>query len=160
MTPSSSAGAREVDGHDDEIADTLADLYRLTFFESAATPQFDQGHWWLAYQDRLAIAFAGMAPSTRALNAGYFCRVGVMDRHRGPALQLRLMRATECRARRKGCCCIVSDTTNNLISANNFIRAGYRLYNHNIHGVGPIRCTGIPSRADEVLLGHTSLANF
>jgi hypothetical protein len=41
LTPSSSAGAREVDGHDDEIADTLADLHRLTFFESAPTPQFD-----------------------------------------------------------------------------------------------------------------------
>jgi len=128
MLPSTSAGAREVDGHDDEIADTLADLHRLTFFESAPTPQFDQGHWWLAYQDSVAVAFAGMVPSTRALNAGYFCRVGVMDRHRGQALQLRLTPATERRARRKGWCCIVSDTTNNLVSANNFIRAGYRLY--------------------------------
>ena len=26
---------REVDGHDDEIADTLVDLHRLTFFDSA-----------------------------------------------------------------------------------------------------------------------------
>jgi hypothetical protein len=81
---------REVDGHDDEIADTLADLHRLTFFESAPTAQFDQGHWWLAYQDSLAVAFAGIVPSTRALNAGYFCRVGVMDQHRRHALQLRL----------------------------------------------------------------------
>jgi len=32
---------REVDGHDDEIADTLADLHRLTFFDSAAIPEFD-----------------------------------------------------------------------------------------------------------------------
>jgi hypothetical protein len=44
------------------------------------------------------------------------------------ALQLRLMRALESRARQDGWRCIVSDTTDNLASANNFIRAGYRLY--------------------------------
>jgi hypothetical protein len=119
---------REVDGNDDEIADTLADLHSLTFFETAPIPEFDRGHWWLAFHDRVAVAFAGMVPSTRAHNAGYFCRVGVIRRHCGHALQLRLLRATEWRARRKGWCRIVSDTTDNLVSANNFIRAGYRLY--------------------------------
>ncbi len=44
------------------------------------------------------------------------------------ALQLRLMRALESRARLNGWDSIVSDTTDNLASANNFIRAGYRLY--------------------------------
>lgn len=43
-------------------------------------------------------------------------------------LQLRLMRALEARARLNGWCSIVSDTTDNLSSANNFIRAGYRLF--------------------------------
>src|SRR6476469_10291468 len=43
-------------------------------------------------------------------------------------LQLRLMRALESRARHNVWSCIVSDTTDNLPSANNFIRAGYRLY--------------------------------
>jgi hypothetical protein len=38
------------------------------------------------------------------------------------------MRAIESRARRNGWSWIVSDTTENLVSANNFIRAGYRLY--------------------------------
>jgi hypothetical protein len=32
---------REVDGHDDEIADTLIDLHRLTFFDGAAIPEFE-----------------------------------------------------------------------------------------------------------------------
>lgn len=44
------------------------------------------------------------------------------------ALQLRLMRALESRARQVGWSSVVSDTTANLASANNFIRAGYRLY--------------------------------
>jgi phage terminase large subunit len=43
-------------------------------------------------------------------------------------LQLRLMRALESHARRIGWDAVVSDTTDNLASANNFIRAGYRLY--------------------------------
>ena len=38
------------------------------------------------------------------------------------------MRALEYRARHNGWNWIISDTTNNLVSANNFIRAGYRLY--------------------------------
>jgi GNAT superfamily N-acetyltransferase len=119
---------READGHDDEIADTLADLHRLTFFDGATIPEFDWGNWWLAYCETTPVAFAGVVPSTRACNAGYFSRVGVLKKHYGNGLQLRLMRALESRARNNGWSCIVSDTTDNLASANNFIRAGYRLY--------------------------------
>ena len=74
------------------------------------------------------MAFAGVIPSTHVCNAGYFCRVGVLRKHGGNGLQLRLMRALEARARLNGCCSVVSDTNDNLPSANNFIRAGYRLY--------------------------------
>jgi Phage terminase large subunit len=71
-----------------------------------------------------------------------------MQKHSGNALQLRLMRAMEARARQVGWSCIVSDTTDNLASANNFIRAGYRLYQprdpwawpHTLYWRKPIRC--------------------
>ena len=43
-------------------------------------------------------------------------------------LQRRLMRAIEARGRRMGWDSIVSDTTDNPVSANNFIQAGYRLF--------------------------------
>ena len=119
---------REVDGEDDEIADTLADLHRLTFFDCAPIPQFDQGHWWLAYHETLPVAFAGVIASSHAPDAGYFSRVGVLKKHSGNALQLRLMRALELRARHNRWSWIVSDTTENIVSANNFIRAGYQLY--------------------------------
>ena len=39
---------REVDGNDDDVADTLAELHQLTFLDAAPVPKFDQGHWWLA----------------------------------------------------------------------------------------------------------------
>ena len=119
---------REVDGSDDELADTLAELHRLTFFDGAPIPDFDHGHWWLALHETIPVAFAGVVPSTHDHNAGYLCRVGVLPEHCGNALQLRLMRALESRARRIGWSSVVSDTTENPASANNFIRAGYRLY--------------------------------
>ncbi len=119
---------RAVDADDDEIAEVLSDLHRRTFFDSAAVPGFGWGSWWIAYCEADAVAFAGVLPSTHALNSGYFCRVGVLRPHWGNGLQLRLMRAMEAQARRNGWDSIVSDTTANHVSANNFIRAGYRLY--------------------------------
>jgi hypothetical protein len=119
---------REVDGQDDEVSEALADLHRLTFFGGAPIPRFDLGHWWLAYREATPIAFAGVVPSTHVRSAGYICRVGVLKPHCGRSLQLRLMRAMELRAWRNGWSCMVSDTTQNIASANNFIRAGYRLY--------------------------------
>jgi Acetyltransferase (GNAT) family len=119
---------REVDGLDDEVADTLTDLHSLTFFDSASIPAFDRGHWWLAYYETIPVAFAGVIPSAHVANAGYLSRVGVLKKHCGNKIQLRLTRALETRARLNGWGSVVSDTTENLASANNFIRAGYRLY--------------------------------
>jgi GNAT superfamily N-acetyltransferase len=119
---------REVDSHDDDVADMLTDLHRLTFFDSASIPDFEDGHWWLAFRQGTPVAFAGVISSMRVRNAGYFSRVGVLKKHCGNGLQLRLMRAIESRARSNGWNCVVSDTTDNVASANNFIRAGYRLY--------------------------------
>ena len=127
----------EVDGQDDEIADTLTELHRLTFFDGASVPPFDLGHWWLAFHKAAAVAFVGAVPSTHARNAGYICRVGVLPAHCGQRLQLRLMRVAELRARRNGWTCLVSDTTRNVASANNFIRAGYRLYQPQIPWAWP-----------------------
>ena len=117
-----------MDGRDDEVADILAELHRLTFFNGAPIPPFDRGQWWLAFSEATPVAFAGVVPSTHVRNAGYFCRVGVLQPHWGHQLQLRLMRAMEARARRNGWRWLVSDTTGSVASANNFIRAGYQMY--------------------------------
>jgi len=128
---------REVDGLDDDIADTLAELHRLTFFDGAPVPEFDHGHWWLALCETEPVAFAGIIPSTHVSNAGYFCRVGVLSKHCGQKLQLRLMRALERRARLNGWSSMVSDTTDNTSSANNFIHAGYRLFHPHVPWAWP-----------------------
>src|SRR5262249_2536651 len=93
---------RAVDADDDEGAATLTELHRLTFFDTAAVPKFDHGYWWLAFRDAESVAFAGVVPSTHVCNAGYFCRVGVLRKHCGNRLQLRLMRTLESRARQNG----------------------------------------------------------
>ena len=119
---------REVDPQDDEIEDALTELHQLTFCGGARVPDFEHGYWWLAFHGVKPVAFAGVVPSTHVANAGYLCRVGVVTQHCGHGLQVRLTRALEARARRAGWAAIVSDTTDNHISANNFIRQGYRLY--------------------------------
>jgi GNAT superfamily N-acetyltransferase len=125
---------REVDGFDDEIAEQIHELHRLTSdFPALDATDLEAGHWWLAWpwgswsDPREPVAFAGMIPSDYP-NAGYFKRVGVMHAHRGRGLQFRFMKAMERRARRNGWDRIVSDTTNAPHSANNFIRAGYRIF--------------------------------
>ena len=90
---------RGVDGEDDATADALIELHRLTFFDTAPIPEFDHGHWWLAFHETRPVGFAGIIPSTYICNAGYFTRVGVLREHSGHRLQLRLMRALEVRAR-------------------------------------------------------------
>jgi hypothetical protein len=77
----------------------------LTFFDTAPVPKSDYGH----YRTEPATV-TGLTPSTHACNAGYFFRVGL-----------------EARARLNGWPSIVSDTTDNLPSANDFICAGYWL---------------------------------
>ena len=89
---------REVDGNDDDVVDTLAELHQLTFLDAAPVPKFDQGHWWFAFCGIEPVAFAGIIPSTHVFNTGYFCRVGVLGKHCEHRLQLRLMRAMEGRA--------------------------------------------------------------
>lgn len=119
---------RNVDPSDEDVADSLTDLHRWTFVNSATMPQFELGSWWLAYHGDNAVAFAGVVPSTHVRNGGYFSRVGVLQRHWGRGLQRRLMRVVEARGRRVGWDSIVSDTMDNAVSANNFIQAGYRLF--------------------------------
>lgn len=120
---------REVEPQDDEVADSLGELHQLTFCDGARVPDFEHGYWWIAFHGIKPVGFAGVVSSSHVANAGYLCRVGVVTQHCGHGLQVRLTRALEARARRVGWATIVSDTTDNVISANNFIRQGYRLFN-------------------------------
>lgn len=117
---------REVDGADD--AADLALLHEATFDGGEPVPDTTDGHWWLAWHKDEPVAFAGVVQSDRYPCAGYYKRVGVLPICRGAGLQLRFTRAIEARCRRNGWRQVVSDTRDNIPSANNFIRAGYHLF--------------------------------
>lgn len=87
----------------------------------------DEGYWWIARRDSEPAAYAGM--KLQGWGMVYLCRAGVMPAHRGRGLQTRLLRARCAYARGLGMKSALTDTTfDNLPSANNLIRAGFKLY--------------------------------
>lgn len=124
---------REVDASDDEIAEIIHEFNRASElkFPKLIDDELEGVNcfWWLAYLDQEPVAFSGMVPSRLYSNAGYLKRSGVLPEHRGNGLQLRFFKARENKARKIGWSMLISETvTSNVVSANNFIRAGYRLF--------------------------------
>lgn len=115
-----------MDGDEHELE--IRALHDMTFGDEA--PQVDptEGWWWIAYHGITAVAFAGMRQSLQWIDAMYMHRSGVLPWHRGHGLQRRLIRVREAKARKIGFAYLVSDTTDNIESANNLIRCGFRLY--------------------------------
>ena len=117
---------RRADPNEDE--DTLRSLHDATFAESAPMPDWHEGTWWIAWEGDEPIAFIGFIPSTVYPDMAYFSRVGVMPIHRGKRLQQKLMRVMERKVKRDGYTGMVSDTTDNPSSANNFPPMGWRMF--------------------------------
>jgi GNAT superfamily N-acetyltransferase len=119
---------REVDGTDDEIAQDIKDLHKLTFGETAPVAETDYGYWWLAYDNDVYVAFAGLVQSSYGPGIGYLKRTGVVEPYRGEGLHLRFLRVRERKAIKLGWQMLITDTTSNPASANNLIKAGYRIF--------------------------------
>ncbi len=120
---------KKVDGHDDEVADTLHGLDWSLFGTTAPPIDPEDGLWWLAFQASEPVAYAGMKLSYKYADAFYMCRSGVLEEHRGHGLQVRLLRARETWIRRHWRnTSAITDTTDNIASANSLIRAGYLLF--------------------------------
>jgi GNAT superfamily N-acetyltransferase len=122
---------REVDASDDEIAETIRDFNRMEpNFPALKDEELEGEHcyWWLAYCGKEPVAFAGVVPSKRYNNTGYLKRAGVVPEHRGHGLQLRFFRVREIKARKVGWEWLISECTDTIHSANNFIRAGYLMF--------------------------------
>jgi GNAT superfamily N-acetyltransferase len=118
---------REVDGSDGAIWLEIEALHDLIFWRDAPAIDPEHGHWWIAKLGRKVVGFAGLVESSHCRDMGYLVRVGVLAAHRGNGLQRRFIRALEARAKRNGWSGIVADTRDAL-SANNFARAGYRIF--------------------------------
>jgi GNAT superfamily N-acetyltransferase len=122
---------REVDASDEEITDHIHRLNRQTMeFPELTEDELEGPHcyWWLAYHGVEVAGFAGMIPSSKWHNVAYFKRAGVDPKHRGNGLQIRLMRVRISKARKLGYSHLISECTETIWSANNFIKAGFKLY--------------------------------
>lgn len=115
----------------DAVLDDLADLHKLTFIGDACLPDFDYGHWWMAYEVSAPddpVAFCGVVQSSYGPEYGYLKRGAVLAAYRGHGLQRRLIRVRERQARLEGWHTLITDTTDNPHSANNLIACGYRIF--------------------------------
>lgn len=118
---------REVTGRK-KYAGTIRKLHQQTFGGTADMVDPCVGWWWLVFDGAVPVAFAGMVKSEWGSCRGYLVRVGVLKSHRGAGLQSKLISTRERKARKLGFTSLVSDTTDNVPSANNLIRKGFELY--------------------------------
>jgi len=118
----------EADGADQSIARILRDLHSRIFDDTAPQIEPQTGFWWLAFLRDEPAGFAGLKISQRTPGTGYLHRAGVLRQHRGNGLQRRFIRVREAKARALGMDRIVTDTTDNIPSANSLIACHYRLY--------------------------------
>lgn len=93
--------------------------------------------WWIAYTaDGKAVAYAG-AKHLTAENCVLFTRAGVVEEWRGRGVHSRLIAARLRWARSIGVDTVITYTLNNNISsANNLIRQGFRLYTPELEWAG------------------------
>jgi hypothetical protein len=103
-------------------------MHDETFGSSAPQIDPEQGHWWIAYHNTTLAGFCGLTELPEEPDCRYLKRAATLLGHRGHGLQRRMIRVREALGRRLGIKTLVTDTTDNIPSANNLMRAGYRLY--------------------------------
>lgn len=91
------------------------------------------GHWWIAREDDVPVAYAGLQDLASWPGSAYVARVGVIPKYRGLGLQRLLIAALERKAKALGYARLVTTTYLNPISANNFIRRGFVTYEPALH---------------------------
>jgi len=106
---------------------------RLTVLQKSCLPADKlyfpaDGVWWMAYYRDAPVGFACATPSKQLAGAVYLSRCGVVPAYRGCGIQRQMIRLRVAWARRHGYNWAVSDTTDNIPSANNLISCGFRLY--------------------------------
>ena len=86
------------------------------------------GWWWIAYCDGRLAGFAAMLQSSKIPEAVYLARAGTLEAVRGLGLQKKLIRERLKFAKDLGMTQAITDTTDNVASANALIATGFRLF--------------------------------
>jgi GNAT superfamily N-acetyltransferase len=86
------------------------------------------GWWWMAYCDGRLAGFAAMLQSSKTPQAAYLARAGTLEAFRGRGLQKKLIRERLKFAKDLGMTQAITDTTDNVASANALIATGFRMF--------------------------------
>lgn len=88
-----------------------------------------KGTWWLAFDGKDAVGFAGMSPSVQWEATGYLTLSGVLAAYRGRGLQKRLIKKRIEKAKTLGWHTLITETIHdNAPSMRNLIACGFRPY--------------------------------
>jgi GNAT superfamily N-acetyltransferase len=87
------------------------------------------GAWWVAFAGKMPAGYCGVKKSSTGANYGYLCRAGVLPDYRGNGLQKQMIRRRIAYARAQEWTMLVTDTHDNVSSANSLIACGFSLYN-------------------------------
>lgn len=112
--------------------DKLEKLDSLLFTSEKADGEYDKptSMWWVAQVNSLDVGFCGLSVyKSDGELTGELLRAGVLPAYRGLGLQRRMIRLRDAAARRSGCTANLTYTADwNIVSANNLVRCGYRLW--------------------------------
>jgi GNAT superfamily N-acetyltransferase len=86
------------------------------------------GWWWIAYCDGRLAGFAAMLQSSKTPEAVYLARAGTLEAFRGRGLQKKLIRERLKFAKDLGMTQAITDTTDNVASANALIATGFKMF--------------------------------
>jgi GNAT superfamily N-acetyltransferase len=122
---------RRADLDDEEAIEHLIALQQATFdYVYHGRERILESIWWLAWDEchDLPVGFCGTTYYPERCSA-FLCLSGVVPAFRGRGLQRRFVRVRERAAVRDGYHRMISyTTTDNVWSANNLIRCGYKMY--------------------------------
>ena len=88
----------------------------------------NHGYWWIATQDGVDCAFAGLVCSPWWSDCGYLIRCGVVPDMRGQGLQKKFIRVRIRQAKALGLRWLITSTFDNPASANSLISCGFKMF--------------------------------
>jgi len=106
---------------------------RLSVLQKKCLP-FDKpydtnhGYWWIATQDGVDCAFAGLVSSPWWSDCGYLIRCGVVPDMRGQGLQKKFIRVRIRQAKALKMNWVITSTYDNPASANSLIACGFKMF--------------------------------
>jgi GNAT superfamily N-acetyltransferase len=89
----------------------------------------NHGYWWIATQDGVDCAFAGLVCSPWWTDCGYLIRCGVVPDMRGQGLQKKFIRVRIRQAKTLKMNWVITSTFDNPASANSLIACGFKMFN-------------------------------